>query len=183
MRAAMNKKFPTLSAPKTVFEGFFNVIQSSLSTENKKLTYDFVEIKGDAISVITLTKEGKFLVNREWRPATEETLLSTTGGLIHAYESPLEAAHRELLEETGYKSDNITTLSTVYPFPGITGQKITYLLAKDATKVQEPTLEEGEWIETELLTKQELLKEIQTSKLVDGVFLAGLFLAFQSLSN
>lgn len=174
MGVVMNKKLPNLSEPKLAFEGFFNVIKRTLTTEEKKLSYDFVEIKADAISVITLTKENKFLVNREWRPATETTLLATTGGLIHPGETALEAGKRELLEETGYTSDNISTLSTIYPFPGITGQKITYLLAKDATKIQEPTLEEGEWIKTELLFKEELLSEITTSNKIDGVFLAGL---------
>lgn len=154
---------------KTCYEGFFKVIQ----IEEEGILFDTIELKGDAVSVIAITDEGDFVVNYEWRPAVQKRLLSTTGGLIHPGESALESAKRELLEETGYLSKEIHLLGSCYPFAGITGQKINFIVAKGAYKAQEPALERGEWIETGLLKEEALVALFKQGQDIDGIFLSG----------
>lgn len=56
----------------------------------------------DWINVVAITKEGKFVIERQYRHGTQSVEYELCAGIIEKGESPLEAAQRELLEETGY---------------------------------------------------------------------------------
>lgn len=56
----------------------------------------------DWINVIAITKEGKFVIERQYRHGTQSIDYELCAGTIEKGESPLGAAQRELLEETGY---------------------------------------------------------------------------------
>lgn len=61
-------------------------------------------IKPDFVNVVAVTAEGKFLCFRQTKYGIEGTSLAPVGGHIEAREDPLDAAKRELLEETGYEA-------------------------------------------------------------------------------
>ena len=56
----------------------------------------------DWVNIIAITKEGKMIMERQYRHALGNTCYELPCGVIEAGETPLEAAKRELLEETGY---------------------------------------------------------------------------------
>ena len=56
----------------------------------------------DWINVIAITKEGKFVIERQYRHGTQSIDYEICAGTLENGEDPLEAAKRELLEETGY---------------------------------------------------------------------------------
>lgn len=58
-------------------------------------------ITPDYVNVVAVTAEQEFLCFRQTKYAVGGATLSITGGYLEAQESPLEAAQRELLEETG----------------------------------------------------------------------------------
>jgi ADP-ribose pyrophosphatase len=61
-------------------------------------------ITPDYINVVAVTEAGEFLCFRQVKYAVEGEALATVGGYLEPGEEPLEAAKRELLEETGYEA-------------------------------------------------------------------------------
>lgn len=56
----------------------------------------------DWVNVIAITKEGDFLMERQYRHGLQWTGYELCAGVCEAGEDPLESARRELYEETGY---------------------------------------------------------------------------------
>lgn len=64
----------------------------------------------DWINVIALTRDGRMILERQYRHALGETSYEIVAGVMEQGESPEEAARRELLEETGYSGGEWTHL-------------------------------------------------------------------------
>ncbi len=69
------------------------------------------------------------LLVRQYRYAADGYLYEIPAGRLDAGESPLECAHRELSEETGYRAERVEHLFTMYTTPGFTDEKIHLFLA------------------------------------------------------
>jgi len=97
--------------------------------------YEIVEHK-PAVAVIAL-KEGKMLFVRQMRPAVGLAPLEIPAGLIEPGEDPLEAARRELAEETGLKGD-LTYLFSYYVSPASPTRRPTSSWRKTWKKPKPP---------------------------------------------
>ncbi len=171
---------PEVKTSEIVHQGYFNVRIDLLQLPHgPKLSYTVLEIGVHAAVVLARTKEGKFVINKEYRHPAGKWLLSCPGGRIDTGESPLEAAKRELLEETGYGGGKFTIVGSAYPLPAITEQIIYYIYVEGTEFVQPPSREPFELIHTELKTQQELMNEIASGASVDGILCTALLLSRQ----
>ena len=97
----------------------------------------------DWVNVVALTRaadEGpRVVLVRQWRFAIAAATLEIPGGMVDDGESPLQAARRELLEETGYSSESWCSLGTVHPNPAILSNRCHTFLARDAAFRARPT--------------------------------------------
>ncbi|MBL0171569.1 MAG: NUDIX hydrolase [Gemmatimonadaceae bacterium] len=73
------------------------------------------------------------LLIRQYRYAADGYLYEIPAGRLDAGESPLQCAHRELSEETGYRAERVEHLFTMYTTPGFTDEKIHLFLATGLT--------------------------------------------------
>ena len=110
----------------------------------------------DYINVVVQTEAGQYLCFRQRKYAVPEPMLSLVGGYIKPGEPPLAAAQRELLEETGYVSDDWVTLGQflVDPNRGIATGNL--FLARGAHKAGEIDSDDLEEQEVMMLSRQEL---------------------------
>jgi ADP-ribose pyrophosphatase len=92
---------------------------------------------GDGVSVLAVTGEDFYLI-REYKYAIGRHILQLPSGSIDTGEQPLQAATRELLEETGLAADTWTPLGLVYPYPTNIASAVHLFLAHDARPVQAP---------------------------------------------
>lgn len=106
-------------------------------------------ITRDYVIVLPRARDGKFLVFRQPKYGVEGLSLAPVGGYIEAGEPPLEAARRELLEETGCRAEGWTRLGS-FRVGGNHGLGTAHLfLADGASVVQKPDsddVEEQEWV-------------------------------------
>jgi ADP-ribose pyrophosphatase len=168
---------PEVKTSEIVHKGYFNVRVDLLQLPHgPKLSYSVIEIGAHAAVILARTKEGKFVINKEYRHPPCKWLLSCPGGRIDTGESPLEAGRRELLEETGYGGGTFTLAGTAYSLPALTEQLIHYVYVENAELLQPPALEPFELIRTELKTEQELMVEIASGSPVDGILCTALLL-------
>ena len=73
------------------------------------------------------------LLIRQYRYAADGYLYEIPAGRLDAGESPVDCAHRELAEETGYRADRVEHLFTMFTTPGFTDEKIHLFLATGLT--------------------------------------------------
>ena len=75
----------------------------------------------DYVSVFAVTTDGKFPLVQQFRPAVERTTLELPSGHVDKGQTPEEAAHAELREETGFVADKMILLATLAPDTGRLG--------------------------------------------------------------
>lgn len=127
---------------------------------------EIVEHPG-AVAVIPITEDDKIVMVKQYRKSVEEYLLEVPAGKLEIGEEPIECAKRELLEETGFKSNSIEYLFKFYTSPGFSNETISLFIAKDLVlDVAQP--DEDEYIEIEKYEIDELLEMIYKEEIKDA---------------
>lgn len=99
------------------------------------------------VNIIPVTPEGEVVLVRQWRHGLQQFTLEIPGGLVDPGESPRTSAIRELLEETGYHSEDVELLGVISPNPAIQSNFCHTFLARNARQVAALNLEGTEEIE------------------------------------
>ncbi len=130
----------------------------------------------DWVNVVALTPEEKLVVVKQYRFGRGEITVEIPAGIVEPGEDSRDAAARELLEETGYTSEDWEYLGWVVPNPAYLDNRCHHWLARDVNKVAPPTLDDGENLEVLLLSQEQIKEEVQS-----GLFRHSL--AFTALSQ
>lgn len=98
----------------------------------------------DWINTIAITKEGKFVMVRQYRHGIQETRYEICAGVCEMGEEPIVSARRELYEETGYGNGQWSLFMTISANAS-TMTNLTYcFLATDVELISTQHLEEAE---------------------------------------
>jgi 8-oxo-dGTP pyrophosphatase MutT (NUDIX family) len=138
----------------------------------------------DWVTAFALTKDGKVLMERQYRHALGETHFEIPGGCVDATDASMEdAIARELMEETGYKFDKYEFLGNTTGNPSTNNNRMHLFLATGGEKVAEPTWDEGEDIEIYLLTIEEVIELLRKGEIIQSMHVAGITLALEKLGR
>ena len=136
----------------------------------------------NCINIIAITEDEEFILVRQYRHGIGEIHYELCAGNIENGENPLDAAKRELLEETGYCSDNWELYMKCAVNPSmITTFCYTYI-ARDVKRVSTQNLETTEDIDVYLLCKDELIQKINNGDIIQGIMLAPLLKFLNNIS-
>lgn len=119
----------------------------------------------DYVTALTHTIENKFVILRQYRPAVEDYTFELPSGHLEDGETPAEAMIRELKEETGCETADVTLLGEIVPD---TGRLENTLWAFYVNKVKIKALPdpaENEGIEVYLVSRDELFQMIREGRL------------------
>jgi 8-oxo-dGTP pyrophosphatase MutT (NUDIX family) len=99
------------------------LVKKTLFLKNKKKIFYFFK-QADYVSILAYTKKKKFLLVKQYRPAIQKFTIEIPGGLVDKGEKPINAAKRELKEETGYYAQKLVYLGSFYVDVGRLENKI-----------------------------------------------------------
>lgn len=135
--------------------------------------WDFIDHKG-AAAVIPVREDGKLLMVKQFRNALDRyTLEIPAGGLNHITEPTMEAAARELEEETGYRSEHLELLISIRTTVAFCNEKIDIYVADHLIKSKQQ-LDEDEFINVEAYSVEELCCMIYDGKIEDSKTIAAI---------
>jgi ADP-ribose pyrophosphatase len=141
--------------------------------------HDFYILEsGDWVNVIPLTPDGQVVMVRQYRHGIREVTLEVPGGLVGADDTPLEAARRELLEETGYEAGEIKLIGVAHPQPAVLNNRHFTFLATNVRKTAAPHLDEGEDIEVLLVPLSEVPHKIAEGEINNAMVILAFYWYF-----
>ncbi len=107
--------------------------------------HDFIVLESSPwVNVIALTDREEVVLIRQYRHGIQAVTLEIPGGLVEDGDGPLAAAKRELLEETGYRSEEWIDLGYVHPNPAIQDNRCYTFLALEAKPAGAQSLDDKE---------------------------------------
>ena len=154
VRPKSNQPLP--SHAKKVFSGvLFDVYQwEQKQFDGSVKTFEKIG-RNDTVGVLATTQDKKIVLTRQEQPGIA-SFIGTSGGVIDDGELPFVAAKRELLEETGYVSDEWVLYDAVQPITKM-DWAIFLFLAKNCKKVAPLHLDPGEKVTVMEVTFDEFL--------------------------
>lgn len=173
MISDMYKSEKKLTEKKLTSEDIFRgkIIKLQLDTvelpNGKSASREIVRHNG-AVCIIPLTDTGEVVLERQYRYANDAVLLEIPAGkLDRADEDPLEAAKRELREETGAIAGKMTYLGIYMGSPAILDEKIYMYLAEDLS-FGECDYDEDEFIVLEKIPLEKVVESVLAGEIPDG---------------
>jgi ADP-ribose pyrophosphatase len=129
--------------------------------------WDFLDHKG-AAAIVPVQDDGKIVMVRQYRNALgRETLEIPAGTLDYRGELTLEAAKRELTEETGYTAESFELLISIFTAVAFCNEKIDVYVAR-GLKPGKQDLDEDEFINVEAYEIDELCQMIYACQIQDN---------------
>jgi 8-oxo-dGTP pyrophosphatase MutT (NUDIX family) len=116
----------------------------------------FVCEYSDWVGVIPITPEGQVVMVSQYRYAIDQISLEFPAGMVYDQEDTLEAAKRELLEETGYESAEWIKIGAWFPEPSRHTNRAYFYIAQNAVQTQAIQPEDTEDIEVTLMDPQKV---------------------------
>lgn len=145
----------------------FNVTHDrALGPEGVAIDREIVRHAGAAVMLL-LGERDRVLLVGQYRLPPRKYLWELPAGRLDAGESPLEAAKRELREETGYTARQWQKLFAFFTTPGFCDEQMTSFLARDPEE-GEASPEPYELIRKKWVGREEALQMVRTGEIEDG---------------
>lgn len=129
-------------------------------------------------NVIAITKDGKYVLERQYRHAQKLTAFELPAGCVEKGEDPMEGAKRELYEETGYAGGTWSHLMTTSPNAGACNNYSHTFVAKGVEKVSTQHLEDTEDIKIFLADEQDVIRMLKNDEFHQAMMAAPLWKYF-----
>ena len=143
----------------------------------------FVIEKNNVALIVAMDKDKRVILKKEYRYAIDKELIEIPGGTYeNESDNPLDVAKRELLEETGYESDDWEFLGMLYDYPTKDTNTISLYMAKNIYKVAEQKLDISEDITYEFVPIKEAIRMCIDNEIQVSGSIAALMKAFLTIA-
>jgi len=178
LRNSLEPSVPTarakLLSSKMVYQGKVFGVRHDVLIEpgGLKTTRDIVTHSGSVV-VLPVLPDGRVIMVRQYRHAADNFLLELVAGRKEPGETSLQAAKRELAEETGYRAKSFIKMMYVYPTPGFVQETMIAYAATGLTPGK-TNPDDDEVIETRAFSLTALMRMIHKGRIHDLKSVAGI---------
>ena len=137
--------------------------------------YYYIDQKKDIVEVVVV-RDGKVLLNKQFRIPVQKEVYDLPAGLIEEGESIEDAARRELEEETGYVAEKLELMGSFLYRPGQTNAK-NYVFFTDSVKEGKKNLDPNERIEPVWMDFPSCISKFLSEEGHDFTMIASLIMA------
>lgn len=156
----------TIETENLLDTSFVSVNRSKVELPDGAIIEDFYTVSiQDAAMVAALTAEGDILLKREFRYACGEDVIECPAGMFEKGEEPLDVAKRELLEETGYVSDDWTYLGPTFESTSKLTNTMHLFLAENCVKAGSQHLDQFERISVLRVPLEQAVDMVMTGEI------------------
>ena len=174
------KSWRMLSREKGPDVPLFEIEFHKMQNPRNQVELDAIVLKlPDTINVVALDAQGALILVEQYRFGIDQTLFELPAGFIDHDEDPLEAAKRELLEETGYGSGQWKSLGVTYLNPSYVNNRCFHFLAKGVKYIGGGTPDSTEDIAIHKVPANEILTFLKEENgIQDAIGLAAISKVF-----
>ena len=179
----------TLESQSIVSNRYVNVYKDVVQLSDGLTIDDYYTVTiPEAAAVVAVTEDGQLVLKTEYRYACRENLIEVPAGGVEKGEKPLQAAQRELLEETGYASDDWRYLAPGKECTAKLTNTMHLFWARNCRKVANQKLDPTEDLKVLLIPFQKavdmiLTGEIKCCSTVHGILMVKAFLDKEGLAG
>ena len=142
-----------------------------------------ISLHNGAAAVIPILPDGRVIMERQFRYAHGRVMFEIPAGKLDTPdEPPLEGAKRELYEETGAVAEKFTYLGSIAPSPALIDEVIHIYMAEGIT-LGESHLDEGEFLEVEYFTLDELHDMVMRGEITDAKTQIAILKSYEIVNN
>ena len=161
----------------------FNVYRQSYKHLERAQKGDFFVIKSpNWVQVLALTPKQDLILVRQFRFGSATLSIETPAGLIETNETPIEAAQRELLEETGYIGDSAHIIGTCRPNPALQDNLAYFVFIENCQPKGAHAWDLHEELETIQAPLNEVFAAVKKGDIDHALTLTALFYLSSSLN-
>lgn len=139
--------------------------------DGREAIRDVVRHSG-AVAVVALTDDGRICLVRQYRTAIGRVTVEVPAGKLDPGEDPLDCAHRELLEETGYTAKKMAYLTTITTTPGFTDEVI-HLYMATGLEFSKSSPDADEFLNVDLVELPQFIDAVLDGKVEDTKTIVG----------
>lgn len=162
----------------------FDILKNRFRHPKQEREADFYVVHSRPwANICAVTPDRKLVMIRQFRFGVQDFAWEFPGGIIDSAEDPVEAAVRELREETGYEGKNPRIIGQVWPNPAIQDNQCTLVRVDEATLGHPTDWDENEEIEVALVPYEELKTWGVSGKLKHSIALNQLYFLEKSMAE
>lgn len=160
------KPWKTISSKSLLDTRFLKVNQEVCELPNGKVIPDFYTLwQPDWVLILAQTKNGEWIMERQYRHGTGKIALEFPAGIVDAGESPLEAAKRELQEECAYAGGKFEYLAELPMNPDRHRGRFFVVRATGVEPQGNTHFDMSEEIETLLLSTETVIEKMRSGEI------------------
>lgn len=172
----MSKDFKTVTKNLVYENKWMKVYEHKIERRGRPGIYGVVH-REHSVIIIPLTTSQKTIILKQYRYPTTENSWELPMGGISENESALQAAARELSEETGLRSTPLKQIGSYYAVPGLTDQRVTVFVAEiseSALNAMVPPTDTDDIQTAKIVSLSEVYSMVSNGVITDGFTLVGL---------
>ena len=135
--------------------------------------HDFIILDPpDWVNVIATDPSGAIVLVRQWRAGLDDVTIEIPGGMVEPGEDPIEAARRELVEESGYAGGEATIIGTVRPNPAFQRNACATVLVEGCALTADQDPDPGEVLEVFTASHDEVTEMLRDGRIDHSLVVA-----------